>query len=96
MVCLDPASGKVVWQEDGDMPSTVFASPTAGDGKVYVLDNGGTVAVLAAGDEHRELGRSRLDASPTRSSVVIDGDELLIRTANRLYCIGEGAAEEGR
>ena len=96
MVCLDPERGKVVWQEDVDMPGTVFASPTAGDGKIYVVDNAATVAVLAAGDEHRELGRSRLDASLTRSSLVIDGGQLLIRTADRLYCISEGAAEDER
>jgi len=89
MVCLDAASGEVVWRERLDLRSTIVASPGAGDGKIYVLDSSGSVAAVAAGDRYEKLGTGRLSSSTSRSSVVIHHDPLLIRTGDRLYCIGK-------
>ncbi len=88
MVCIEPATGKAVWVAELDLPSFVRASPTGADGKIYVMDAEGNVVVLAAGDEFRELARVALDSYPSRSTIVADDGQLLIRTAEHLYCIG--------
>jgi outer membrane protein assembly factor BamB len=91
MACLEPATGKAVWEAEIETTTFVRASPTAGDGKIYVMDAEGLVTVLAAGDEFAVLGRVEMGPYPCRSSIVIHDDQLLIRTAEELQCIGAAA-----
>jgi outer membrane protein assembly factor BamB len=88
IACLDPSSGKIVWKGDLDLTSSILASPTGGDGKVFVLDSAGTTLALAAGDELEQLALNRLGSSLCRASIAIDGDGLLIRTADALLAVG--------
>ncbi|MBL9129286.1 MAG: PQQ-binding-like beta-propeller repeat protein, partial [Verrucomicrobiales bacterium] len=55
LLCVEPATGKVVWQ--GELPGRTKyeASPTAGDGKIYAMSMAGDVAVLGAGDRFEVL-----------------------------------------
>jgi len=94
MVCLMPETGELVWQAELDTPTFLRTSPTGADGKIYVMDAEGCVLVLAAADEFQLLGRVELGSYPSRSSIVVDDGQLLIRTAEHLYCIGR--AEESR
>lgn len=88
MVCLRPETGELVWQAELDTETFLRSSPTGADGKVYVVGAEGTVLVIEAGDEFRLLGRVAMGSYPSRSSVVVDGGQLLIRTAAALHCIG--------
>ncbi|MBM4034689.1 MAG: hypothetical protein FJ291_23340 [Planctomycetes bacterium] len=90
MACLDAKSGKKLWEGSLEMKSVLRASPTAADGKVYVISQNGEVAVLAAGDQFKVLSRIQMGEGPCTASIAIAGGKLFIRTAKSLYCIGAG------
>ena len=97
LVCLDPATGVAHWIAELETPSFLRASPTGVDGKIYVMDAEGTVVVIAAEesvDGYRELGRIPMESYPSRSTPVPHGGELLLRTAEHLFCIGGASAEQ--
>lgn len=89
--CFDPTSGKRLWRARLEGAEVIRSSPTAADGKLYIIDEGGLVFVVRAGDRFEQLGSIPMgggEDSPSRSSVVIAGGKLFIRTASALYCIG--------
>jgi len=88
MVCIEPATGKALWVGELETPSFIRSSPTGADDKIYVMDAEGNVVVVAAADEFRVLARVALDSYPSRSTIVVHDGQLLIRTAEHLYCIG--------
>lgn len=88
MTCLNPETGETVWQGSTGGDTVYRASPTGGDGKIYVMNEAGLVVVLdAAGDEYKELFRIEMGESPSRASIAISDNQLFIRTAENLYCI---------
>jgi len=87
---VDPRDGKVLWTVPTPSRTMVWASPTAGDGKIYAMSLQGEVSVFDA--ERGELLATNAMASEEneiRSSVAISGGNLFIRTNNRLYCVGK-------
>ncbi|MBE3069705.1 MAG: PQQ-binding-like beta-propeller repeat protein [Planctomycetes bacterium] len=88
MTCLEPETGKPKWQLPLEGKSVYRASATGADGKIYLMSEVGEVVVLAAGDEPKILHRVAMgDAEFCRSSVVAAQGRLLIRTADKLYCV---------
>jgi outer membrane protein assembly factor BamB len=85
MVCLDPASGNVLWQSKFEGKGPFRASPTGADGKIYCMDQAGTVYVLKAGDEFEGLFRWQTGEAPGHSSIVAANGRIFIRTAANLY-----------
>lgn len=66
------------------------ASPWAYNGKVFCLNEDGTTFVMRAGDRFELLGTNTLgEGDMCMSTPAIAGNRLLIRTANRLYCIAK-------
>jgi outer membrane protein assembly factor BamB len=49
MTCIDPKTGAIVWQGNLNVSDVFTASPTASDGKIYCISEGGSVVVLSAG-----------------------------------------------
>lgn len=88
MACLNPITGEALWEADLETHTFIRASATGADGKIYMIDADGLVLVLAAGDEFRVISTIDMDSYPSRSNIVADGGQLLIRTAEHLYCIG--------
>jgi outer membrane protein assembly factor BamB len=89
--CVEPASGKVLWK--GDIPgrAKIEASPTAADGKIYVMNFSGDVFVLGAGDKFEVLHTAPMGGPEDRSSrasIPIADGQLFIRTATTLYAVG--------
>ncbi len=90
LTCLDPKTGRRVWEGELGGDSLFYASPTAADGKVYCLSQTGELVVCAAGDEFKVLSRCQLGGGkPTDASVAIADGKLFIRTAETLFCIDE-------
>lgn len=89
MTCLDPKSGKKLWQGNLGVREIFRGSPTGGDGKIYCYSERGTVVVLDAGKEFKILATVSMGEEPTRSSIAISQGKLFIRTAQNLYCIGK-------
>lgn len=88
--CLDPKSGDKKWQGALETRMVIRSSPVAGDGKLYIMDENGTVFVCGTGDEFKVLATIPMgDANGSRSSIAISNGQLFIRTTEKLYCIGK-------
>lgn len=91
ILCVQPATGDVLWK--GELPSRtkIEASPVAADGKIYVTNFSGDVFVIGTGDRYELLHTTELGDERdrrTRSSVAIAHGQLFIRTTGVLYAIG--------
>jgi outer membrane protein assembly factor BamB len=64
-----------------------FASPVAGDGKVYVVSRSGVVAVLDAARDQELLSTGELD-DEVYATPAIAGRRIFVRTRGALYCFG--------
>jgi outer membrane protein assembly factor BamB len=85
LTCADAKSGARVWQTRLD--GVFFASPVAGDGKIYFVSQTGETFVVRAGREPEILARNdvgeRLVASPA-----ISNGQIFLRSDGRLFAIG--------
>ena len=88
VTCLDPSSGEIVWGPERTAEGTVSASPLLADGKIYITNEKAVTTVIKAGDQFEVVSTNQLDDSYTLSSIAVSGENLFIRTANALYCIG--------
>ena len=88
MSCLDAKTGKLMYRERLKAAGPYFASPVAGDGKIYVASRDGVVVVLAAGDKLDVLARVNLGESIAATPALVDG-RVYVRTENHLYAFGE-------
>ncbi len=88
---LDLETGEEAWTYDTF--AAVWGSPFAVDGKVYIGDEDGDVAVLRAGRELELLGEFNLGAAVYSTPVVRNG-VMYILTRNRLWALKEGAQGE--
>ena len=92
LTTLDPATGKALKQ--GRLRGAVdqyFASPVAGDGKVYFVSKSGIASVLKAGPEQEPLSVADLAEEVAATPALGDG-RLYLRTRSSLYCFA-GAAK---
>jgi outer membrane protein assembly factor BamB len=83
--CLDVKTGEQVWQQR--IGGNFAGSPVCAGGKLYAVDDNGTVVVLAASREYQELARNEL-GQLSRSTPAIAGGRLYLRTVSRLFSIG--------
>jgi outer membrane protein assembly factor BamB len=66
------------------------ASPWAGNGRVFCLNEDGVTFVVRAGDRFELLQTNKLaEDDMCLATPALAGDRLLIRSAARLYCIGQ-------
>ncbi len=90
LTAYDPKTGEKKWA--GELPdrTVIRSSPTVADGKIYIVNEKGTVMVCAAGDEFKLLATIPMgDSEGTRASVVVSGGQLFLRTTQALYCVGK-------
>jgi len=90
LLCVEPATGKVLWQ--GELPGRIKyeTSPTAGDGKIYTMNMAGDVAVLGAGDKFEVLHTAAMGDEgdrDVRSTLSIAHGQVFIRTFKRLHAV---------
>jgi outer membrane protein assembly factor BamB len=86
VVALDATTGQVSWDRQRIEAGTYSASPLLADRKLYAVNEEGTTTVLATGDNFQVLAVNRLEGR-TLASPVAAGNQLLIRTADTLYCL---------
>ncbi len=85
--CLSTRDGSRVWQKRFSGKYT--ASPVAGDGKIYFINEAGDTTVIASHTAgYRELARNAL-GEPVYASPAISAGQLFIRGATHLYCVGQ-------
>ena len=89
VTALDPASGRVFKQ--GRLREAIdgyYASPVAGDGKIYMVSDAGKAVVLQPGPDWKVLQTNDLNED-VYATPAIAGGRLFIRTQSRLFCFGE-------
>lgn len=94
LLCVNPADGKVIWSGDLGGKSVFQCSPTAADGKIYMMNFDGELSVVQAGGTefnrlHTANFKDEGDATRLRSSVAISQGNLYIRTGTKLFCVGK-------
>jgi outer membrane protein assembly factor BamB len=87
LTCADAATGKVHYGSQRlEGIRTLYASPVAAAGRVYVTGREGLTFVVEHGPEFKVLARNQLDDRFSASAAVI-GEELFLRGEERLYCV---------
>jgi outer membrane protein assembly factor BamB len=87
---LDPDKGELLLQ--GRLPGSsdsFYASPVAGDGKVYIASEKGQVFVLRPGPKLETMAVNDLGDGIYATPALVDG-RIYLRTLNTLYCFGIG------
>ena len=85
VTCADAETGEKLWRHR--LRGVFFASPTAGDGKIYLTGEGGDVFVLKAGREAVELAQNSLGVRLMASPAISSG-KILLRGDKRLFAVG--------
>jgi outer membrane protein assembly factor BamB len=87
---VDAKTGDIHLQQER-LPGihSVYASPVAAGGRIYIASREGVTLVLEPGRELKVLATNKLDDPIDASPVVIGGD-LYLRTHTHLYCISKG------
>lgn len=89
LTTVDAKSGAVQKQARlGEAIDNHYASPVAGDGKVFMLSETGIASILRAGPEWKVLATVVLDDGGYATPALVDGRTYL-RTDSRIYCFGE-------
>jgi outer membrane protein assembly factor BamB len=89
LTALNPETGEKKWQVSLGLRENFKASPTAADGRIYCISERGTVVVVDASSGTVVLTAPMGGGSPTRSSVVLSGGDILLRTAEEMICVGK-------
>jgi outer membrane protein assembly factor BamB len=88
LTTLDRATGQMLKQDRvRGQSDNYYASPVAGDGKIFIASHNGVVAVLRAGGQQELVGANALDEE-IFATPAIAGGRLYVRTVSALYCFG--------
>jgi outer membrane protein assembly factor BamB len=91
--CLDAKTGTPHFaQERLEGISSVYASPLAAGGKLYLASREGSVVVLKEGPELQVLAQSDL-GDPFDASPIAIGPYLYLRGHAKLYCFAEKSTD---
>lgn len=91
LLCVEPATGKILWKGEFPGRSKIEASPTAADGRIYVMNHAGEVYVAGTGDAFEVLHSTPMADEgdrELRSSIAIAHGMLFVRTGKTLHAIG--------
>ena len=86
--CLEPKTGKVIWQNSLGLREVFRASPTGADGKIYCFSERCAAVVLDA-ENGKVLSTIKMDEGQTHATISAAHGNLFVRTAENLYCIGK-------
>ncbi len=89
---LDATTGEVRYQTRLPEIDSIWSSPVAAAGRVYVFGRDGSAVVLEDGDTFEVLARNTLDDGVDATPALVGG-ELFVRTRGHVYCIANAAAE---
>lgn len=95
--CVNPKNGESVYEQRLPLPgegrggSVVYASPLLADGKVYLVTRTGGTFVVKAAPKYELLATNRFkdDDTDFNASPAVMGNQILLRSNQFLYCIGE-------
>jgi outer membrane protein assembly factor BamB len=85
--CLDPLTGNTIYDAKLGQTKSFIASPVASDGKIYIVDEEGTVYVIGDGDTFKLLGEFPLNDICMTAPAITDGI-IFFRTQHYLIAVG--------
>jgi outer membrane protein assembly factor BamB len=85
LVCLDAATGQVVWRHE--QQTGYYASPVIAAGRVYALDLAGVMHVFTLGRTLEKLADAPL-GEEAMATPAFSGNRLFVRGQRSLLCIG--------
>jgi len=89
---VEPRTGKIKWAIETPGRAKYEASPLAADGKIYIINHAGEVAIVDAANGSVLKTIDMDDPSGgevVRASISVSDGQLFIRTTRRLYCVGK-------
>ena len=86
VTCADAGTGERIWRHR--LEGVFFASPVAGDGKVYLVSETGETFVMRAGREPKVLARNDLGERFLASPAISHG-RLFLRSDRSLFAVGK-------
>jgi outer membrane protein assembly factor BamB len=87
VVCLDPLTGKEIYNAKLGKTKSFIASPVASDGKIYIVDEEGTVYIIAATSSFMVLAEIPLNDNCLTAPAITDGTIFFI-TQKFLIAVG--------
>src|SRR5207249_655399 len=90
--CLDARDGKAIKQGRLQDTGNYYSSPVAGDGKIYVLSERGSLSVVRAGREWEILSTNDFGEDVYATPAIADG-RIYVRTLGHLYCFSRALGE---
>lgn len=88
VVCLDPLTGKEIYTAKLGKAKSFIASPVASDGKIYIVDEMGTVFIIQDGDTFKLLSEIPLNDICLTAPAITDG-MIYFRTQKYLFAVGK-------
>jgi outer membrane protein assembly factor BamB len=86
--CLDPESGKEIYNGKLGKAKSFTASPVASDGKIFIVDEEGTVYIIKDGDTFVQLGEIPMNDNSMTAPAITDG-MIYFRTQKYLIAVGK-------
>jgi hypothetical protein len=88
LTTLDAATGRMLRQDRVcGLSENYYASPVAGDGKIFLASHNGVAVVLRAGGKQELLAANPLEEEIFATPAIANG-RLYVRTVSALYCFG--------
>jgi len=88
VMCLDPATGKEVYNAKLGKSKSFIASPVASDGRIFIVDEEGTVYIIKDGDNFELLAEIPMNEICMTAPSITDG-VIYFRTQFSLYAVGK-------
>jgi outer membrane protein assembly factor BamB len=88
IICLNPLTGKEIYNAKLGKAKSFIASPVASDGKIYVVDEEGTVYIIEDGDKFKLLAEIPMNDICMTAPAITDG-MIIFRTQRFLVAAGK-------
>ena len=88
VVCLDPLTGKEIYNAKLGKTKSFVASPVASDSKIYIIDEEGTVYILQDGDSFKLLAEIPMNDICMTAPAITEG-MIIFRTQKYLIAVGK-------
>jgi outer membrane protein assembly factor BamB len=88
LICLDPFTGKEIYTAKLGNTKSFIASPVASDGKLYIVDEEGTIYIIQEGDNFKLLAEIPMNDKCVTSPAITEG-MIIFRTQKYLTGVGK-------
>lgn len=87
VICYDAGTGKEIYRAKLGSSQSFIASPVASDGKVYIVDEQGTVYIIRDGISFKQLAEIPMNDICLTAPAITDGI-IFFRTQRYLFAVG--------